>query len=182
MLATMHLETHGGTSVARIVGEVDASNATGFATQLKETLPNSALGLVLDLSETSYLDSSGVHLIFDLADALRRRQQTLQLVVAPETFVADVVAAVNLRGAAGASATLPEALEVLRNHSFWAPLGGRRRLRDEYRSPLRAPLARDEQGDQSTRGQHGGADRQCGDEPVVEGSGSRVGPVRREHR
>ena len=68
--------------------------------------------------ETTYLDSSGLHLIFDLADALRRRQQVLQLVVAPETFVADVLGAVSLSGAAGTSATLPEALETVREHSF----------------------------------------------------------------
>ena len=118
MLADLQLDLAADPPVARIVGEVDASNAAGFTSQLKEAVPNSALGLVLDLSETSYMDSSGVHLIFDLADALRRRQQTLQLVVPPDTFVADVVAAVNLQGAAGASATLPEALELLRNHSF----------------------------------------------------------------
>ncbi|HEX4720641.1 MAG TPA: STAS domain-containing protein [Thermoleophilaceae bacterium] len=118
MLADLQMDLAADPPVARLVGEVDASNAAGFTAQLKEAVPNSALGLVLDLSETSYLDSSGVHLIFDLADALRRRQQALQLVVPPETFVADVLTAVNVQGAAGASATLPEALALLRNHSF----------------------------------------------------------------
>jgi anti-anti-sigma factor len=118
MLAHLQMDLGADPPIARLVGEVDASNAPGFTAQLKEAVPNSALGLVLDLSETSYLDSSGVHLIFDLADALRRRQQALQLVVPPETFIADVVAAVNLQGAAGASATLSEALKLLRNHDF----------------------------------------------------------------
>src|SRR4051812_4283055 len=118
MLATMHMETHGQTTVARIVGEIDASNASDFAGQLKDALPNSALGLVVDLSETEYIDSSGVHLIFDLADALRRRQQILQLVVAPETFVADVIGAISLGGAARVAASLPEALEAVREPAF----------------------------------------------------------------
>jgi anti-anti-sigma factor len=118
MLAELQMDLAVDPPVARLVGEVDASNAAGFTAQLKEGVPNSAHGLVLDLSETSYLDSSGVHLIFDLADALRRRQQALQLVVPPETFVADVLEAVNLQGAARASETLPEALEALRNHNF----------------------------------------------------------------
>jgi hypothetical protein len=55
---------------------------------------------------------------FDLADALRRRQQTLQLVVPPETFVADVMAAVSLSGTAGTSETLAEALEAVREPAF----------------------------------------------------------------
>ena len=118
MLATMHMETHGETTVARIVGEIDASNAGDFGTQLKGTVPNSALGLVIDLSETEYIDSSGVHLIFDLADALRRRQQILCLVVPPDSFVGDVLGVVNVSGVARTTATLSEALEGLKNPDF----------------------------------------------------------------
>jgi len=118
MLATMHMETHGQTTVARIVGEIDASNASDFAGQLKDALPNSALGLVVDLSETEYIDSSGVHLIFDLADALRRRQQILQLVVPPDSFVGDVLGVVNVSGAAQTSPTLSDALDALRDPEF----------------------------------------------------------------
>jgi anti-anti-sigma factor len=118
MLATLHMETIRDVSIARVVGEVDASNAAAFAGQLKETLPNSALGLVLDLSETSYIDSSGVHLIFDLADALRRRQQALHLVVPPDTFVGDVLGVVNVGGVAKVSPTLEAALDGVRAHEF----------------------------------------------------------------
>ena len=115
MLATLQFEARSDTPVARLVGEVDASNAPGFADELKRSVPNTAIGLVLDLSETTYIDSSGLHLIFDLADALRRRQQTLQLVVAPDTFIADVLAAVSVEGTARLSPTLPEALDALRD-------------------------------------------------------------------
>lgn len=118
MLANLQVELGEDTAVARLSGEIDASNASGFTTELKGAVPNTAIGLVLDLSETTYIDSSGLHLIFDLADALRRRQQTLQLVVAPNTFVADVLGAVNLSGAARTSPTLPEALEAVRDPAF----------------------------------------------------------------
>jgi anti-anti-sigma factor len=118
MLADLQLELGSDVPVARIVGEVDASNAAAFTARLKESVPNSAIGLVLDLSATSYLDSSGVHLIFNLAAALRRRQQVLQLVVPPDTFVADVLGAVNFRGTARASATLLEAKEAVRTVDF----------------------------------------------------------------
>ena len=118
MLATMHMETHGETTVARIVGEIDASNAGDFGNQLKTTVPNSALGLVVDLSETEYIDSSGVHLIFDLADALRRRQQILCLVVPPDSFVGDVLGVVNVGGVAQTTPTLAEALDGLSNPDF----------------------------------------------------------------
>jgi anti-anti-sigma factor len=67
--------------VARLIGEVDLSNAGVVGDQLASAVPNRALGLVLDLGATSYLDSSGVSLVFDLADRLRKRQQQLRLVV-----------------------------------------------------------------------------------------------------
>jgi anti-anti-sigma factor len=118
MLATLEIHVGGEIPVARLAGEVDASNAADFTTQLKDAVPNSATGLVLDLSDTTYIDSSGLHLIFDLAHALRRRQQTLQLVVPPETFVADLAAAVGLAGAARTSATLDAALEAVREPAF----------------------------------------------------------------
>jgi anti-sigma B factor antagonist len=118
MLADLQLELGSDVPVARIVGELDASNAAGFTARLKESVPNSAIGLVLDLSATSYLDSSGVHLIFDLAGALRRRQQVLQLVVPPDTFIADVLGAVNFRGTARASPTVIQATEAVRTADF----------------------------------------------------------------
>jgi anti-anti-sigma factor len=118
MLADLRLELGTDTPVARLVGEVDASNAREFTARIKDAMPNSAIGLVLDLTETTYIDSSGLHLVFDLADALRRRQQSLQLVVAPDTFVADVVAAISLDGTAGVSPSLPEALDAVRTPAF----------------------------------------------------------------
>lgn len=118
MLAHLQIELADDTAVARLSGEVDASNAPGFNSELKNAVPNHAIGLVLDLSETTYIDSSGLHLIFDLADALRRRQQALQLVVAADTFVADVLGAVSLAGTAGASPTLAEALDAVRRPAF----------------------------------------------------------------
>lgn len=118
MLASLQFENGTDSPVARLVGEVDASNAAGFTTELKNWVPNHVLGLVLDLSQTVYIDSSGIHLIFDLADALRRRQQTLALVVAPDTFVADVLAAVSLTGAATVSASVDDARLAVREPAF----------------------------------------------------------------
>jgi anti-anti-sigma factor len=39
--------------------------------------------LVVDLSQTAYLDSAGLNLMFSLGDELRSRQLVLRLVIAP---------------------------------------------------------------------------------------------------
>jgi len=113
MLATLRLETMRETPVARLAGEVDASNAGDLGQQVAGSVPNTAMGLVLDLSETSYLDSSGIQLLFELADRLRRRQQQLFIVVPPESFIADVLGAVNLAGLAQIRGSVVEAIDAL---------------------------------------------------------------------
>jgi anti-anti-sigma factor len=70
--------------VAHVSGEIDLASAGAVGGELSSAVPNRALGLIVDLSGTSYLDSSGVSLVFELAERLRRRQQQLRLVV-PET-------------------------------------------------------------------------------------------------
>lgn len=67
--------------VVLLGGEVDGSNADDLAERIAAAIRNDALSLVLDLSEVTYLDSSGVRLVFRLARGLRDRQQDLHVVV-----------------------------------------------------------------------------------------------------
>jgi anti-anti-sigma factor len=83
-LSSVTIEDGGDVVVAHVSGEIDLSNAREVGDRLAGAVPNHALGLVVDLGGTAYLDSSGVSLIFDLVERLRRRQQQLRLVV-PET-------------------------------------------------------------------------------------------------
>jgi anti-anti-sigma factor len=67
--------------VAFVSGEIDSSNASELRLALSERLPSSSSALVLDLSAVSYLDSSGVHLLFELGRRLAARRQSLRLIV-----------------------------------------------------------------------------------------------------
>jgi anti-anti-sigma factor len=110
-----HLDLSGeDVIVARVSGEIDLSNAAELGAELGEGVPNSALGLVVDLTATSYLDSSGVHLVFDLAERLRRRQQQLRVVVPPGAPVRRVLRIVRLDSAVPVVQTVEEAIEQIR--------------------------------------------------------------------
>ena len=52
------------------------------ATRLRGLLTNRSESLVVDLVATTYIDSAGINLLFELAAELRQRQQRLFLVVA----------------------------------------------------------------------------------------------------
>lgn len=59
----------GGAAVVKLAGEVDMSHSPGVHQALVEVLENRPGRLVIDLTEVSYMDSSGVGI---LVDALRR--------------------------------------------------------------------------------------------------------------
>ncbi len=77
-LARVAFHDDGGVTVAAISGEVDVSNASEIARAF-EDLSQVSLGMVVDLRELVYLDSSGISLLHDLA--LRMRQRWTRLVV-----------------------------------------------------------------------------------------------------
>jgi anti-anti-sigma factor len=66
-----------------LAGEIDMSNAAEIERRLTEALDNDTLGAVVDLSEVTYFDSSGVRMLLSIADRLRWSRRLLAI-VAPE--------------------------------------------------------------------------------------------------
>lgn len=94
-LAVVRVNATNGVIVAEIAGEVDPSNARDVGRRLTEAVPNDAMTVVVDLTEVTFLDSSGVQMLFELAERLSGRQQRLNVVVpphAPARRVLDIVA------------------------------------------------------------------------------------------
>jgi anti-anti-sigma factor len=95
-LARLSFETEGDVELAHVAGEVDASNVDGLTKELLDAVSNNSRALVLDLTQTSYIDSSGISLIFDAAARMKNRRQQLRLVVPPKSFISEVLAAVSM--------------------------------------------------------------------------------------
>jgi anti-anti-sigma factor len=100
-LVEVAARTVGEVPICEVRGEIDASNAETVLAQLVASAPAESPGLVLDLSQTAYLDSAAVRILFELARRLRTRRQELRIAVPPEgivrrvlvlTALADVVA------------------------------------------------------------------------------------------
>lgn len=83
-IAQLTIEREGDVVVAVLTGEIDPSNARGLGSDLTEAVPNNVMAVVLDMSEVQYLDSSGVQLLFELAERLSARQQAMAVVVSPD--------------------------------------------------------------------------------------------------
>lgn len=109
-LARLEDEWHGEIPVARLQGEVDASNVKEIGDRLRGLLSNRSVGLVIDLSGTTYLDSAGINLLFALAEELRSRQQRLALVVSDGSPIARMIVLTGLDQTVPVRPALAEAL------------------------------------------------------------------------
>jgi anti-anti-sigma factor len=84
-LADIRFEPADGIVVAHLQGEVDMSNAHELGAAIAAELGNAAMGVVIDLTEVTYLDSAGIHVVYELRERIQRRGQDIRLVVAPES-------------------------------------------------------------------------------------------------
>jgi anti-anti-sigma factor len=105
---SLDIRTEDGVVIARLVGEIDLSNAKAVGSLIAGAVPNDAAGVVIDLTETTYLDSSGVHLVFDMAERLSGRQQRLALAVPESSRIRRVLDLVNVQATVPVELT-PEA-------------------------------------------------------------------------
>jgi anti-anti-sigma factor len=65
---------------ATIAGEIDISNTSELRRSIDEQLAD-AMTVILDLSATTFVDSTGIALLLDMARRLRTTRRTLYLVI-----------------------------------------------------------------------------------------------------
>jgi anti-anti-sigma factor len=112
-LAEVEVVHRADAPVVRIRGEIDLSNTDDIRSEVIAALPPAAPGLVLDLTGTTYLDSSAIRLLFDLAERLQSRRQRLGLVVTEAALVRRVLILTKLDDAVPLHASVEEALAAV---------------------------------------------------------------------
>ncbi len=90
-LAEIEAEDRDGVRVVHVSGEVDLSNTAEVMAAVRAAVPTDALLVVMDFSRLSYLDSSGIAMLFSLAQQLTYRRQELRLVVPEDSPVRRVL-------------------------------------------------------------------------------------------
>jgi anti-sigma B factor antagonist len=90
-IADVQFTTRDDAVIARLIGEIDLSNAGELRRAITDATPNDALGVVLDLTDVDYIDSTGIHLLYRLGDSLRARGQALRLVIPRDSPVDDTL-------------------------------------------------------------------------------------------
>ena len=111
-LADLKLESIGGLPVAHFSGEIDRSNAAELGDLLTAAIGEHGGGMVVDLSELAFVDSTGIRMLFELAAKLKQRQQALR-VVYPVSHLGEILDTVGLNQAAPTDATVGQAIATL---------------------------------------------------------------------
>lgn len=111
-LADVQISEDQRSVVARLTGEIDLSNSSGIGDAIARATPNSALALVMDLSDVDYLDSAAIQLIYQLREKLRSRGQALRLVVPAASPANDALRLAGVRQHIDTVETLDQALTV----------------------------------------------------------------------
>jgi anti-anti-sigma factor len=90
-LARVRTHLDGSTQLVRITGEVDLSNARDVIEAVAHGVPDDVTLIVLDLTDTTYVDSAAIATLFRLSERLRDRRQDLRLVVPQASPIRAVV-------------------------------------------------------------------------------------------
>src|SRR2546427_277398 len=109
-LAAVRVILKGDVVVASLEGEVDLSNARDIREDILGSIPNTATGLILDLTNTSYLDSQGIQVLLDVTELLGVRHQRIRLIVPKDALIRQVLSLTSLLSALALDQTMEDAL------------------------------------------------------------------------
>jgi anti-sigma B factor antagonist len=111
-VSSLEIERRDGIPIARAMSDIDAANAALLREELGSCLDGGADALVVDLSETRYVDSAGLDMLLRLSAMLVDRRATLMLVIPTESQLSRLAAIVGLDVAMPVHTTVDEALEA----------------------------------------------------------------------
>jgi anti-sigma B factor antagonist len=109
-LVGLEVEERGDVVVASVTGELDIAGAARTGERIADAVPTSALGLVVDLMELEFIDSSGIAMLFGLVRTLGSRRQRLNVAAAPAGPVWRVLEIVEFERAAPVHADVDAAV------------------------------------------------------------------------
>ena len=112
--ATLDVTADAGVCVAALAGEVDLVATTTITAEGLASIGASG-PLVLDLSAVTFLDSTGLRLVFNTRRRLARRGRRLAVVLPRDERVRQIFAMVDAADALDVHESLEDALEAARS-------------------------------------------------------------------
>jgi anti-sigma B factor antagonist len=112
-LIGVEIEERGDVVVAVLTGELDIAVAEQTGRKIGASVPSSARGVVVDMTELEFMDSSGVSMLFGLARQVGSHRQELRVVAPAGRPVARVLQIVEFERAAPVHADVDSAVAAI---------------------------------------------------------------------
>jgi anti-anti-sigma factor len=128
---SLDIERIDGVPVAHVHEDIDAANAKATQRQLADALGPDTSSLIVDLSDTRYLDSAGIDMLLRLSDRLEHRRAKLILVIPDTSQLKRLATIVALPDVIAIHSGVPEALQEV---AKWPPDGIRLQSADDARA------------------------------------------------
>jgi len=116
-VSALRIERIDGICVARPSEDIDAASARRLRDALAASLDDGGDELVVDLSQTRYIDSAGIDMLFRLHELLRERRARLLLVIPPDSNLARLAEIVALPSAMPVHESVERALAATQQAS-----------------------------------------------------------------
>jgi anti-anti-sigma factor len=98
--------------VVRAPADIDAANSTKVRDELTACTTEGGFELIVDLSNTRYLDSAGIDMLFRLSQSLSQRRASLRIVIPAASDLVRLVEIVGLPSTIPVYADVNAALEA----------------------------------------------------------------------
>jgi anti-anti-sigma factor len=80
-VATVQTSTEGGSIRIRLSGEIDLANVATVEEEILKSVPDQATAMSVDLTDLTYMDSTGIRILFNLAARLQELRIALEFIV-----------------------------------------------------------------------------------------------------
>lgn len=90
-LARVETRQSGDTTMVRLLGEIDLSNAAEILTKVEAAFGDAGGSALLDLSGVEYLDSQGVRLVHTVMSHTKKSGLNVTLLAPPDGVVRDIL-------------------------------------------------------------------------------------------
>lgn len=102
-----------GQVVAVLNGDIDVAEVDRVSSQILAAMHNDNRSIVIDLSRVTYLDSTGIQMLFDLVRKFHAARQAVGLVVPEESPLSTLVKITHVHEACPVAANVGACFEAL---------------------------------------------------------------------
>jgi anti-sigma B factor antagonist len=80
----LSFEKSGTVTIVKVIGNIDSNSANDFAKFMKDLIKQKNVNILVDMSETGYIDSIGLGIMVGTVATLKKKKGQMMLVNIPE--------------------------------------------------------------------------------------------------